>query len=154
MFEALWPRKPSPARVDDRRPRILVVDDEAAVRQVVRRMLAEEDVELLEARNGKEALAVVDSQTVPIDLLLTDLRMPVMDGQELAQALRPRFPDLKVLYLTGYSDRLFVANQPLPEGCAFEDKPITTSRLLQAVNLLLYGTLTRPKAGRTARKAG
>lgn len=147
MLEAFRRRKAAPTGTAGRRPRILVVDDEASVRQFVYRILQTEEVDLLEAGNGEEALAVVESQSIPIDLLLTDIDMPVMDGQQLASTLRSRFPELKVLFFTGVSDRLFVQADLLPDACAFEDKPITPRGLCQAVNLLLYGTLTRPGAG-------
>jgi two-component system cell cycle sensor histidine kinase/response regulator CckA len=147
MFEPFGWQKVAPTGAAGRRPRILVVDDEPSVRQFVYRILQTEEVDLLEAGDGKEALAVVESQSAPIDLLLTDIDMPVMDGQQLASTLRSRFPKLKVLFFTGVSDRLFRQADLLPDDCAFEDKPITPRGLCQAVNLLLYGTLTRPGAG-------
>ena len=132
------------ATPERKRPRILIVDDEASVRGFVRRILEREDLELLEAGNGREALEVVEAESTPIDLLLTDIDMPVMDGERLAAALRARFPTLKILFLTGVSERLFLSGEILPENCAFEDKPITARALCQAVYLLLYGTIEPP----------
>jgi len=144
MSERSWPWRRAAGKTERATPRILVVDDEAEVRDVVRRILEPEGLELLEAGNGQEALAVVEQQSAPIDLLLTDLQMPVMDGEQLATAVRSRFPKMKVLFLTGMSERLFVRGEILPQDCAFEDKPITPGRLREAVYLLLYGTLAPP----------
>jgi CheY-like chemotaxis protein len=123
---------------------VLIVDDEPQMREFVRRVLVTESLHLLEATDGADALEVAGRQATPIDLLLTDLRMPGMDGQRLAAALRPHCPSMKVLFLTGYSDSLFVHDEPLPEGTAFEDKPVSSKRLREAVSLLLYGTLHPP----------
>jgi FixJ family two-component response regulator len=69
------------------------------------------------------------------------VRMPEMTGHELARRLRLRQPDLKVLYFTGFSDDIFAVKGVLWEGEAFLDKPATVEGILQAVSLLLYGTL-------------
>jgi FixJ family two-component response regulator len=74
-----------------------------------------------------------------LDLLVTDLVMPDMDGDELARRLCQRLPDLKVLYLTGFSDRLFAERHTLRSNEAFVEKPVTATGLLEAVSLLLFG---------------
>jgi two-component system, cell cycle sensor histidine kinase and response regulator CckA len=70
--------------------------------------------------------------------------MPEMNGDELARRLRAQDPDLRVLYLTGHSEKLFAERMVLWEHEAFLDKPFTPAALLEAVSLLLFGTLTLP----------
>jgi two-component system cell cycle sensor histidine kinase/response regulator CckA len=75
------------------------------------------------------------------DLLLTDLVMPHISGDELARRLREAEPDLKVLYLTGFCDRLFKDRISLWESETYLDKPCSIKGLLQAVSMSLYGRL-------------
>ncbi len=82
--------------------RILVVDDEPAVRNVTARLLATRDYAVEEASGGSEALALLDDETV--DLVVTDLGMPEMSGSELAYRIRQRLPDLPIILLTGHTD--------------------------------------------------
>jgi len=123
---------------------ILAVDDEPGVLALVRRCLDDERVTLLEASSGKEALEHV-SKGLVLDLLVTDLRMPEMAGDELARQLRIRQPGLKVLYLTGYADGLFVAKQELSAGEAYLEKPFTREDLWEAAALLVYGHTKAPR---------
>jgi CheY-like chemotaxis protein len=85
-------------------------------------------------------------------LLLSDLKMPEMDGDELAARLRRSTPDLKVLYLTGYAQTLFDHRGVLWEGEAFLEKPCSPAELRQAVSLLLYDHLV-PVGGEWSQKA-
>lgn len=118
--------------------RVLIVDDEEPVRKFVERVLHEAGYETSVAGDGAEAIQVA-SKTAGIDVLVTDVMMPNMLGDELARRLRQNEPDLKVLYLTGYSDRLFKEKVTLWEAEAFLDKPCSVTGLRQAVSLLLYG---------------
>ena len=121
---------------------ILAVDDEPGVLALVRRCLGDDDrVTLIEASSGKEALERIANGPV-LDLLITDLRMPEMEGDELARQLRALDPDLKVLYLTSHADRLFDAKQHLWADEAYLDKPFTREGLREAVALLLFGRTT------------
>jgi two-component system cell cycle sensor histidine kinase/response regulator CckA len=120
---------------------ILVVDDEPAVRDVQRRTLEAEGYAVTEASSGLEGIAALD-QPGPIDLLLADLEMPGLNGVEMVRQIRTKRPDLPVLYVTGYIDRLMDA-RPLWEGEAFLEKPFTLEGLREAVSLLLYGTVRR-----------
>ena len=119
-------------------PRILVVDDEESVRTFAERVLRDAGYEVVIASDGPEALRLVEQQR-PFDLFVIDLVMPLMSGDELARHLRRADPDMKVLYFTGYSDRLFQEKSTLWENEAFVDKPITIKGLLEAVSLLLFG---------------
>jgi CheY-like chemotaxis protein len=122
----------------DRTPRLLIVDDEEPVRRLLERMLqvAGYDVTVAEdAHVALERAAAVE----PFDLLVSDLIMPGMQGDELARRLRQQTPGLKVLYVTGFADRLFAAKQVLWEDEAFLEKPFTQASLGEAVSLVLFG---------------
>jgi len=120
---------------------ILVVDDEESVRRFVKRVLTEAGCHITIAGDGDEALAVA-AHLDAIDMLVTDLMMPHMNGDELARRLRARHPDLAVLYLTGFSDRLFAERLTLWEHEAFLDKPCSIVGLKEAVSLLVTGHVT------------
>jgi CheY-like chemotaxis protein len=120
---------------------ILAVDDEPGVLALVRRCLDDERVTLFEASCGKDALAHFPKGPA-LDLLITDLRMPEMEGDELARKVRTLEPDLRVLYLTSHADRLFEAKTQLWAQEAYLDKPFTREGLREAVALLLFGRTT------------
>jgi CheY-like chemotaxis protein len=120
---------------------ILAVDDEPGVLALVRRCLDDERITLIEASSGKDALAQI-AKGPALDLLITDLRMPEMEGDELARQVRLLDPDLKVLYLTSHADRLFEAKPILWAEEAYLDKPFTREGLREAVALLLFERTT------------
>ncbi|HVZ22222.1 MAG TPA: response regulator [Vicinamibacterales bacterium] len=122
--------------------RVLVVDDEEPVRKFVQQVLNGAGVTTWSAAGAEEALRLVH-EIDGIDLLLTDLQMPHMNGDELARLLRRDDPALKVLYLTGFSDRLFADRAMLWEDEAFLDKPCTINGLLEAVSLATTGRISR-----------
>lgn len=124
------------AKNDDRRL-LLIVDDEPAQISLDRRMLAEENYELLVAESGQQALDVLEKHGRYPDLLITDYMMPGMNGRELAVTLRERHPAMKVLYQTGYSKKLFGQRELLEPGAAFISKPFTSRGLREAVRLAL-----------------
>jgi two-component system cell cycle sensor histidine kinase/response regulator CckA len=126
--------------------RILVVDDEEPVRKYVDRVLRDGGYETTVAVDGVDALKVVESAG-RFDLLVTDLMMPQLPGDELARRLRQKDPGLKVLYLTGYSDHLFKEKVMLWEGEAYLDKPCSVKGLLQAVSLLGSGRISLIESG-------
>jgi two-component system cell cycle sensor histidine kinase/response regulator CckA len=121
-------------------PRILVVDDDAPMCQYVAHVMEAAGYTVTTAAGGPAALAAVGEHGAP-DLLLTDLKMPQMNGDELAARLRQSLPDLKVLYLTGFSQALFSNRPQLWEGEAFLEKPCTPAALLEGVSLLLFNCL-------------
>ena len=125
---------------------VLLVDDEPPVVKIAVRMLAPLGCEILTATCGADALALYAALGRPIDLLLTDLHMPIMNGRALAMALRSMQPGLKVLYFTGRSDELFAELTELEPHEAFIDKPVTAAAICQAVSLHLFGTLAPPGA--------
>jgi CheY-like chemotaxis protein len=124
--------------------RVLVVDDEPQICGFVSLVLRDAGYHVTTAGDGPTAIAIVAKQGAP-DLLLTDFRMPQMNGDELAARLRQSLPDLKVLYLTGYSQALFDNRAVLWEGEAFLEKPCNPSELLEGVSMLLFNR-TAPAA--------
>jgi CheY-like chemotaxis protein len=126
--------------------RVLVVDDEPQIRELVSRVLSDAGYKVTTAGDGPGAIAVVAEHGAP-DLLLTDFRMPQMNGDELAARLRQSLPDLKVLYLTGYSQALFDNRALLWEGEAFLDKPCSPSELLEGVSMILFNHTVPTAAG-------
>ena len=125
---------------------VLLVDDELPVIKIVTRMLAPIGCEILTATSGADALELYGTRGQPIDLLLTDLHMPKMNGRVLAETLRTIQPGLKVLYLTGRCDELFGASTELGPFEAFIEKPVTPAAICEAVSLHLFGTLAPPHA--------
>jgi two-component system, cell cycle sensor histidine kinase and response regulator CckA len=123
--------------------RVLVVDDEAAVRTFVARVLREAGYDAAVAADGPEALGIAEQQA-SFDLFVIDVNMPGMRGDELARRLRQHNRDAKVLYFTGFSDRLFEERPVLWEGEAFVEKPATRKALLEAVSLVLFGSILGP----------
>jgi two-component system, cell cycle sensor histidine kinase and response regulator CckA len=116
---------------------VLVVDDDQAGRDFVDRVLREAGYRTTVAGSGPEAIELASKE--PIDLLLTDVNMPQMTGDELARRLRHDEPSLKVLYLTGFSDQLFNEKTTLWQDEAYLEKPCTIAGLLQAVALITVG---------------
>ena len=123
---------------------ILVVDDEASVQRFVERVLRESGYQTTTAGDGPEAIEAA-AKMEHFDLLVTDVMMPQMTGDELARRLRLQHPSLKVLYLTGFSDRLFKEKVTLWADEAFLDKPCSIKGLLEAVALLLFGQFEAPQ---------
>lgn len=131
------PIQSAPPKGGDTIP-VLVVDDELPVRTYVSRVLQSAGFDPVVAADAADAMEKV--ATIPgCPLLVTDLIMPGVPGDELARQLRQRLPDLKVLYMTGFADRLFSERSLLWEGEAFLEKPFTPKGLLEAVALLLTG---------------
>ena len=85
--------------------RILIADDEESMRLLVGRAIAMDGHEIVTAEDGAEALEILTEQGGALDLLLTDIKMPVMDGIALALAVARDFPELTILLMTGYADQ-------------------------------------------------
>jgi two-component system cell cycle sensor histidine kinase/response regulator CckA len=120
---------------------VMVVDDEPPIREMERRILEKRGYQVIEAAGGAEGIAMLKNGK-PVDLLIADLDMPEIPGEEMVRQIRATRPDLKVLYVTAHIDRLLDVRATLWEGEAFLDKPFTTKGLEEAVALMLYGTLS------------
>jgi two-component system cell cycle sensor histidine kinase/response regulator CckA len=127
----------------DVRKRLLVVDDEQPILKLVTRILATDNYEISSAGSGDEAAQMISAAGHPgLDLLVTDLMMPGMNGRELAAITRRRYPNVRVLYVTGFADTLFKDLTELGEGESFIEKPFGTDGLLEATRLLMFGQIT------------
>ena len=120
---------------------VCVVDDDPMMLDVLARILQRENFELLMASGGPEIIEKLAEHAGHVDLLVTDYAMPDMQGRELAEHVRQRFPSVKVLYQTGFSDMLFENRVELEEGAAFLEKPFTARGLREAARLVLFGSI-------------
>ncbi len=112
---------------------ILLVEDDDAVRVVTRRILARGGYQVLEARNGNEALQICGRSDRSIDLVLTDVIMPEMSGRELATRLQPVRPGSRILFMSGYAEDAISRHGVLEEGLAFIEKPFSPHVLLRKI---------------------
>jgi CheY-like chemotaxis protein len=120
---------------------VCVVDDDPMMLDVLGRILQRENFDLLMASGGPEIIKKLADYSGQVDLLVTDYAMPDMQGRELADHVRQRFPAIKVLYQTGFSDMLFENRVELEEGAAFLEKPFTARGLREAARLVLFGSI-------------
>ncbi len=130
------PAAASPGRLpagasDDGRRRVLLVEDEAAVREGVRRILVGAGYDVLEAEDGAAALQLLRADGDGVDLLLTDIAMPALDGRQLARETRTARPGLPILLMSGYTDPDGLGRE-LP-GIALLQKPLDAAALVEAV---------------------
>jgi two-component system, cell cycle sensor histidine kinase and response regulator CckA len=116
---------------------ILLVEDEDGVRALVRQILLRQGYTILEARHGEEALLLCERHQGRIDLLLTDVVLQQMSGRELAERLIRLRPEMRVLYVSGYTDDAIVQHGVLSAGTAFLQKPFTTDALTRKVRQVL-----------------
>lgn len=121
---------------------VLVVDDEDEVRRLLVDVLRLGAYQVLEARNGEQALEVAAAHSGPLDLLVTDMVMPHLGGTELADELHATQPDLKVLFMSGYSDK--DRARPLREGEEFIAKPFLPGELFVRVKRVLAKAPKKP----------
>jgi CheY-like chemotaxis protein len=123
-----------------RRRTVLVADDDPRMLELLERILRRENYELIVAESGPAAIAAVKGRPT-LDLLIADVMMPDMKGPELAERLRETYPDLPVLFQTGFSDALFEGVNDLGDRSAFVEKPFTARGLLEAARMVMFGSL-------------
>jgi PAS domain S-box-containing protein len=116
---------------------ILLVEDEDLVRQVARRILERYGYTVLAAASGQEALALSREHAGPIHLMLTDVVMPGMSGQEIREDLQPQRPEMEVLFMSGHTENAIVHHGVLDEGTAFIQKPFKHEVLAHKVREIL-----------------
>ncbi|HEV8380827.1 MAG TPA: response regulator [Gemmatimonadales bacterium] len=119
---------------------VIVVEDMAAVRAVTCEMLKRFGFTVYEAADGITALQIVEQLTGPIDLLLTDVVMPDINGRDLAARFQQLRPHMKVLFMSGYTDDAVVRHGILQEGIAYLQKPFTPTSLVRRVREVLDGS--------------
>lgn len=122
---------------DAQQKTILLVDDEQSVRAIVMKILQRANYKVLEAESGAAALKISDSHPEKIDLLISDMFMPGLRGPEVALALAPKRPGLRVLFMSGYADQ--DSRSGVPQGANFLNKPFSGKELAAKVAEVLRG---------------
>ncbi|GJE00160.1 cell cycle histidine kinase CckA [Methylobacterium isbiliense] len=133
------PARKAPAADLTGRGTILLVEDEDPVRAVNARALAARGYTVLEAASGVEALAIMGERDTAVDLVVSDVVMPEMDGPTLLRELRKRYPDLKVIFVSGYAEDAFQKNLPEGEEFNFLPKPFSLKQLVETVKTTIAG---------------
>jgi two-component system cell cycle sensor histidine kinase/response regulator CckA len=127
----------APAIVRGGSETILVVEDEPAVRAVIKTVLGRRGYTVIEAARPDIALALPDTLPCAPDLMMTDVILPGLNGRELARALEAKWPGLKVLYVSGYTDEAIVRHGVLEPGVSFLEKPFSPDGLSRKVRQVL-----------------
>jgi len=128
---------PAGPSANEPRQTVLVVDDEEGLRTLVCRTLRAEGYDTLEAAHGAEALEVIEKAAEPVDLVVTDVVMPGMDGRELGRRLAQRWPTLPILYISAYDvNDIFRRGSPRLSA-PFLQKPFPAEGLITTVQELL-----------------
>jgi len=128
---------------------VLLVEDEKPVREFARQVLTENGYRVLEASRGDAALSLMKETTEPVQALVTDVVMPGIDGRRLAETLWQSHPNLKVLYLSGYSDEIMSDESVLTPHSAFLQKPFNRDSLSTKLRDLLDGSGRPASSGST-----
>ncbi len=118
---------------------ILLTEDEKSIREILELFLKDLGYRVLSAESPEAALGVVDEHGADIDLLITDVVMPGMSGRELAEALQPEYPSMRVLYMSGYTANVIAHHGILEKGVQFLSKPISRDALARKVREILDG---------------
>ena len=116
---------------------ILLAEDEGAIRDILGRLLGNLGYTVLEAESPEQALTLVNEHAGAIDLLLTDVVMPGMNGRDLAETVKEDYPDLKVIYMSGYTPNVIAHRGILDDGVEFLSKPISRDALTRKVREVL-----------------
>jgi CheY-like chemotaxis protein len=119
---------------------ILLVEDEANIRELARELLQISGYTVLESTDVQDAVRIAEQHPAVIDLLITDVVMPQMGGRAVADAVKSLRPDIKVLYMSGYTDEAVVRHGVLSSGSSFLQKPFTPGGLARKVREVLDGT--------------
>jgi DNA-binding response OmpR family regulator len=130
---------------------ILLVEDEGALREIAREVLEEHGYRIIEATGPHKAIEICHRHPEPIDLVVTDVVMPEMNGRALAEVLVAARPGLRVLYMSGYTDDVIAHSGVLESGTLLLEKPFTVQTLLERVRTALGTRSARPAtAGATS----
>lgn len=129
----------SGAIIPSRSTNILVVEDETALRRLIAASLEKRHHKILAAKDGSEALELFRQHADEIQLVITDLMMPRMDGLALKRQIETLRPKVKFLFISGYAETVLEQQQTQVKGCAFLEKPFLPEELATMVNILLTG---------------
>jgi len=142
--ESPAPELPEASELPSGRGRVLLVEDEPAVRHLARRVLERSGYAVIEAADGEEAIRRFEESGAPVDLLLTDLVMPGMSGRALAERLTALSPGLPVVFMSGYPGDAFADGGPEGSPSYFLQKPFAPALLADHVRQALHAAATRP----------
>lgn len=131
------PEEPATPALEPGQGTVLLVEDEAAVRELARDILRKQGYTVLEAENGQHALQVLDDYGGPVDLLLTDVVMPGVTGRKLAEDVLRRYPAVRVVYMSGYSFDVITKQESLEPGIHLLQKPFSVYDLVNKVQEVL-----------------
>ena len=131
------PAKPEPADLTGNSAVVLLVEDEEAVRRGGKRMLETRGYTVHEAGSGVEALEVMEELNGAVDIVVSDVVMPEMDGPTLLREIRKTYPDLKFIFVSGYAEDAFARNLPADAKFGFLPKPFSLKQLAVAVREML-----------------
>ncbi|MDB5048778.1 MAG: sensor hybrid histidine kinase [Fibrobacteres bacterium] len=120
--------------MENRKPVILVVNDERSVRELICLYLETAGYTVYQAEGGREAMALVTSPDIIVDILITDIIMPYMHGRELANRICSIKRQIKVLFVSAYSAEILSAQNLCPEGADYIRKPFSKELLLERVS--------------------
>jgi DNA-binding NtrC family response regulator len=127
---------------------VLLVEDEDGVRELMWKILTDHGHTVLEARHGRDALSLAASHEQPIQLLVSDVVMPEMGAGELAEQLLAQRPDMKVLFVSGYTNDEVIRRGIKQQEAAFIQKPFTAEELMRKVREVLDGRAGKKKRER------
>jgi CheY-like chemotaxis protein len=130
--------------LDGQQRTVLLVEDEDAVRELTERILGRHGYHVIEAAGPVQAIELYQRRGQSIDLLLTDVIMPQMNGRALAERIRQQQPGIRVLYMSGYPGDLIAFHGELAEGVDLLQKPFTEESLLRAAQRVLMGSKATP----------
>ena len=116
---------------------VLIVEDDKSLRKLARTVLKQKGYKVLVAENGEDALRVSKEHKGPIDLMIADVVMPKMSGKETAERLQPLYPQMKIIYMSGYTDDSIIHRGVLAPGLNFIEKPFTPEMLARKVREVL-----------------
>lgn len=126
-----------PGHTNENVATILVVEDETALRELVRHSLQKRNYGVIEAKNGDEGVEVFRKHSKKIQLVISDLAMPGMDGLECRNRILAMEPHVRFLFISGFPDRIVDRHNELLEGCEFLAKPFRLEQLTEKVSRML-----------------
>ncbi|HEX8986248.1 MAG TPA: response regulator [Bryobacteraceae bacterium] len=132
---------------------VLIVDDEPHIRSLVKSILQREHYQVLEAGDGSQALEICQESGSAIDLLLTDIVMPKLDGIRLVEQVFPAYPNMRFLYMSGKCDVEAVQRDIREKGCGFIRKPFEISTLIKTIRDLLQSAAPKKPVVREGQSA-
>lgn len=120
--------------MENKKPNILVVDDDPSVRELICLFLESAGYQVYQAEGGREAMKLVTAPDIIVDILVTDIIMPYMNGVDLANRICSVKPEIKVLFVSAYSAEILSSQNLCPEGADYIRKPFGRELLLNRIS--------------------